>query len=550
MKRLFLITAACLAVSASAFAQAIAVPPKGERGNADITAGDATRLGRREAGKTIITPDTLQILGSGSTGDASTLSVAPSIGGAPRALKDLLSNETYAANFGVVADDGLDDGPALREALRAAQMRGTRLRLPPGVITVCPDPGDAEALLRVTSLVEIAGASRGSRIEPCEAAGGRAVILVKPLANAGGIRGAVLRDFSIGKLGLKRFGGDGIRIDTTNRNGFVAKLLVENVSIADAGPGKWAVHHTNDPAAATGNQTGGLFASTFRDNDFFGGMKFEQTGDSNNIERNIITGPNVGIDYQAIVGAATHRITGNNITAMGGAIIVRNTQQVKITENQLEMPGSYTGSQASPAMILIENVADWVVADNNINAGDKADIVVARNNARGGRVGPNTVSYASGHYLYRATGSPGNSVERQHSEIIAGIESTGRSSVSIDPGSITLGVWQPLVILNGWSAGRDKNFRQGLWWMPMPDGSIRLSGTIQGGSITAGTAIATFPGNYRPPLAHRLPVLTLTGAGAWQLGVLTADVAGNLGVQNLPANTLVQFDGTSFSIRP
>ena len=108
-----------------------------------------------------------------------------------RVLKDLLSNEIYAVNFGVVADDGIDDGPALRKALRFAQIRGARLRLPPGVITVCPDPDEAEALLRVTSLVEIAGASRGSRIEPCAAAGNRAVILIKPLADSGGIRGAV-----------------------------------------------------------------------------------------------------------------------------------------------------------------------------------------------------------------------------------------------------------------------------------------------------------------------------------------------------------------------
>ncbi|MBB2961129.1 hypothetical protein [Methylobacterium sp. R2-1] len=161
-----------------------------------------------------------------------------------RALKDLLSNEIYAVNSGVVADDGIDDGPALRKALRFAQIRGARLRLPPGVIAVSPDPLDeAEALLRITSLVEIAGASRGSRIEPCAAAGDRAVIQVKPLADSGGIRGAVQRDFSIGKLGSKRFGGDGIHIDTTTRNGFVAKLLVENFSIADTGPGKWSVVH-------------------------------------------------------------------------------------------------------------------------------------------------------------------------------------------------------------------------------------------------------------------------------------------------------------------
>ena len=66
---------ALLALAAPALAQTRALPPGEIRANGDITFGNALKLGKRQGNKTVITPDTLQILGEGSTGDSSSFSV-------------------------------------------------------------------------------------------------------------------------------------------------------------------------------------------------------------------------------------------------------------------------------------------------------------------------------------------------------------------------------------------------------------------------------------------------------------------------------------------
>jgi hypothetical protein len=81
MKRLLTPLFALVALTAPALAQTRALPPGEIRANGDITFGNALKLGNKDpvSKKTIITPDTLQILGSGSTGDASLMSAPPSL---------------------------------------------------------------------------------------------------------------------------------------------------------------------------------------------------------------------------------------------------------------------------------------------------------------------------------------------------------------------------------------------------------------------------------------------------------------------------------------
>lgn len=472
----------------------------------------------------------------------------PFTGGVAQAVRNVLFAQVLAVHFGVVADTGEDQGPALRRAIAYAQSRGADLILPEGAINIGPDPADDDAVLRITGRMNMRGC-RATRLIPLPSVGTRSIIVIQPQVNAGGIRGMVLRDFQIGDNFVPRNGGHAIKIDTTLLNGFVAKLLIQNLGISapTLGPGYFAIYHKNDPDKSP---TGGLFASTICDNDLLGGTKFEQTGDSNNIERNIISGPNTGIDYAPISGAATARLSGNNITSDGGGIVARGGQQIKIFENQIEQVNDYTGPFANPAAIVIDGTSDWVIRDNNINAYARVDVVSARNNARGGTLGPNTVTYASNHYLYRAVGSPGNTVERQHVENIDGSVLTGRALTSVDASSPTFGVWQQASLSGGWSAATDANFRQGLWFMPLRDGTVRLQGAVTGGTTTPGAAVATLPPIATPNLlAQRIPVLALN-SGDWSTGVMILDAAGTVSVQSLLGNTLVQFDGTSFSIRP
>lgn len=99
MKHLILIAAALLSLSAPALAQTRALPPGEIRANGDITFGNALKLGKREGNKTVITPDTLQILGAGSTGDASGFSIRAPNGRIARTLAqradDVVRPEDY-----------------------------------------------------------------------------------------------------------------------------------------------------------------------------------------------------------------------------------------------------------------------------------------------------------------------------------------------------------------------------------------------------------------------------------------------------------------------
>jgi hypothetical protein len=555
MQRVLASLALLLGFASAALGQTRALPAPEIRGN-DVTVGGVLKLGTRAGGVYTSTPDRLQILGSGSTGDVSAMSATPTEGGVARALTDLFSTQLYAVNFGVIPG-AADSGPALRRAMTRAQALNARLILPPGVINVCGGT-DPEALLRIELFMDLVGTSQKSRIQPCADAGNRAVLLIKPLASNGGIRGAVLRDFSIGIPGVARNGGDGIKIDTTNKEGFVAKLLVENLGIASRGAGYYAIHHVNNPDAATGNRTGGLFGSTFRDSDFIGGMKFERTGDSNNIERNVIAGPNEGIYYNAVGGAATARIVGNNITATGDTIVIDGGQQARILENQLEAVGTYTGGRSRPAIVTVIGATDVVIRNNNMNCYTRADAVAAVSGANGVRVEPNTVTYAADKFLFRAVASPGNIVERQAYETIGGSPATGRALVSVDAASATFGVWQQLTTLSKWVAGSDTGFRQGLWWMPLTDGTIRLSGTIMGGTVAPGTPIATFPAGFRPSdralrFSGMAYMANLANGTAWGMGIYLVDGKGNLTIQSLPAlaaGSFLQFDGSTFSIHP
>ncbi|TFZ55892.1 hypothetical protein E4V01_20455 [Methylorubrum sp. Q1] len=500
----------------------------------------------------------------GASCDISTMRVVPAGGGIARALSALFSNEIYAADYGVTANDGKDDTLALQTAINVTQTSKGRLILPGGTINVC-DTSDPEALVRITSIMELQGAGRGTRIEPCPAAGNRSVILVKPLVAAGGIRGLIMRDFAIGELGTTRAGGDGIRFDTTNLNGFIAKPLVENVGIADAGAGKYAIHHINNPNAATGNYNGGLFGGTFQNSDLWGGVKFYKTGDSNNILRNIMTGSNPGIEYEGIEGAATHVIEGNNITSTAGGIIVRNTIQAKIVRNQTESYHPQTGPDG--ALIVLDGTHDSEVRENNANAYDRVDVVSLKNGSSGNTVADNVVTYgsATGKVLARLVNAPNNTIGRQRSDNdclrqppLAGQSEDRltftprvRHLLSINAGSYpTLGAFQPLTLDASWLPGSDPAFYQGLAVSLKPDGDVIFRGTIASSATQSpGAPVTTLPQAYRPAKAIRIgaDMLIPGSPSTWGRAIFIVDETGGVFVQSAPNTTLIQFDSTTFS---
>jgi hypothetical protein len=137
MMRSLLILAALLGLSAPALAQTRPLPQGEIRANGDITFGNALKLGKREGNKTVITPDTLQILGSGSTGDASDLSAR--LRGSTKALA--LGQDTSighsVARFGApgvetcAGNDAVDDSVAINAAITyVASLGGGKVTFP------------------------------------------------------------------------------------------------------------------------------------------------------------------------------------------------------------------------------------------------------------------------------------------------------------------------------------------------------------------------------------------------------------------------------------
>jgi len=123
MKRSILIPAAVLGLSAPALAQTRPLPQGEIRANGDITFGNALKLGKREGNKTVITPDTLQILGEGSTGVISEMRARARNGTIARSFSDRATDMgRNVRDFGAVCDGVTDNGPAFRAAFAVARV--------------------------------------------------------------------------------------------------------------------------------------------------------------------------------------------------------------------------------------------------------------------------------------------------------------------------------------------------------------------------------------------------------------------------------------------
>ncbi|MCY1643266.1 glycosyl hydrolase family 28-related protein [Methylorubrum sp. SL192] len=79
---------------------------------------DLPKLGRREGNKTVITPDTLQILGPGSTGDTSAMSyIVAKPGAVARTLASRMADQISVKDFGAVCDGTADDTSGFQKAI-------------------------------------------------------------------------------------------------------------------------------------------------------------------------------------------------------------------------------------------------------------------------------------------------------------------------------------------------------------------------------------------------------------------------------------------------
>lgn len=131
--RLLLSLPALFSLSWTVVAQTRPLPQGEIRAHGDIRFGNALKLGKRDGNKTVINPDTPQILGLSSTSDASMMSVAPPIKGArSRTLAVRARERLSVADFPGADPTGATSSQAAFDAACSAAKDGEQILIPPG----------------------------------------------------------------------------------------------------------------------------------------------------------------------------------------------------------------------------------------------------------------------------------------------------------------------------------------------------------------------------------------------------------------------------------
>jgi len=129
------------------------------------------------------------------------------------------------------------------------------------------------------------------------------------------------------------------------------------------------------------NNSDGLAALEISGCVVMGGITLNNVGDSLQIDKNIITGTNIGVFASFVPGATAPAITRNNITNQGGAVYLINASQADISRNNIEhVVYGYAGGV--DASVYLQNSRMCDVRQNSINGGNQCGNVRLNNCTR------------------------------------------------------------------------------------------------------------------------------------------------------------------------
>lgn len=207
-------------------------------------------------------------------------------------------------------------------------------------------------------------------------------------AAAGPLQNVTLSTFVI-KSQSGTPGRYGIHLDTT-----INALFDLNIDQVIVGPlGSYALYLTNPTVAD------GFFTSIIQNSTFDGGIRLNRAGDTVRIVNNKIRGAGIGIDVDFVAGASTMIIEGNNITSLGGAIYAgANTVSMRILNNEIETPVSFTGSNGA-----VIDVAGTVggPAKHTLIHGNSIQVLSANSDEHGIRLDYAQNTEITGNYFSR-----------------------------------------------------------------------------------------------------------------------------------------------------
>ena len=527
--------------------------------------------------------------------------LAPYAGSVLRAQEDKNSDSLSAFDFMTTAQIAdvqsgamtLDVAAPLQAAITACGNLGRNLWLPQGYYLVTDAASVGGYCLSITRPITIVGEGFYSAIVPKSTVGSTAdTIVIAPSASYMGK--FLLTNFTIGNPNTgSRYGNRGVALVTTTAGSNAPKFTMRDMAIyqgTHAGGGL-AFEHANN---VTNNPNGGMYGGLIENCILQGGVYLNGSGDSNVIQKNIISGSNIGINYSLVSGASCLNIEYNNITATGGALKGDLGPRTVVRHNNIELPSgagsnsaivdlngangvsyggcvennliSGFGSATATTCLRVKN-AYGLSIKNNVFLSGVSSLVTAINavdgSVQGLKIEPNTYnvgSFTPSAYNAGTTYAAGAYVTYNQLNWI----SLSAGNIGNTPGLVQT-YWQltegPKILDSGiGTCGVIKPVTLGSSWVPYGaaysqpylykdcSGVVHIHGLIKTGTAAPGTTLFTLPSGFRPDHITYHIVHSNGGAVAGVGSINCYDTTGGGGIVtiNTGGNTMFALDGVSF----
>lgn len=343
-----------------------------------------------------------------------------------------------------------------------------------------------------------------------------------------------------------RTGRHGLHIDTTDARS-VGQLAIHRIHFGSVdSDNRFGIYHGNDPAI---NVNGGLYCSTISECSIQAGIKLVSTGDSNNIQRNIISGRNIGVHASLAPGASCLSIENNNITSDGGSIRIDSGARFRIVGNNTEnynagalsKNGGAGGVYVSGSVVGVYGyyeIYGGVIKENffAVYGASDADCFIRLAYCRGTLIENNV-------FAAEPAGFTAIRIDATCKDVRIGKNAYNANCTTkvLDLGEGTMGVVKTPTLSNSWTAHANHEIK----YIKDLTGIVHFEGTISGGTTTAGIQLFTMPVGFRPSAIVRAPAYWVNSTPTHAITEITIETGGEVRIAG--ATTSHQYVSFSMS---